>query len=176
MLSNCHGTEIGTTERTQKDGSKKTFNCPEAIVFYNKFMGGVDKADQYSTYYQVDRKSRKWWKRMFNRLLLITVSNCWILHKKFKEKEMSLIDFLMPLSEDLIEIGKMGTNYQRKLGAGRPSKRQKLMGNVGHQPIRGGTKRRCAYCAETKKQSRSFYTCSTCEIPLCVDCFASYHK
>lgn len=30
--------------------------------------------------------------------------------------EMSLIDFRMPLSEDLMEVGKMGTNYQRKLG------------------------------------------------------------
>lgn len=176
MLSNCHDFKIGTTERTQKDGCKKTFDCPEAIVFYNKFMGGVDKSDQYSTYYQVDRKSNKWWKRMFNRLLLITVSNAWILHKKFKEKEMSLIDFLIPLSEEVMELGKIGTNYQRKLGAGRPSKRLKLMGNVGHQPIRGQTKRRCAFCTEKKKQSRSFYTCSSCETPLCVDCFAPYHK
>lgn len=171
MLSNCHDSKIGTTERTQKDGSKATFDCPEANIFYNKFMGGVDKADQYSTYYQVDRKSRKWWKRMFNRLLLITVSNAWILYKKFREKEMSLINFLMPLSEDLIEIGKLKTNYQRKLGAGRPSKRQKLMGNVGHQPTRGESKRRCSLCAERKKQSRTLYTCTTCELPLCVDCF-----
>lgn len=139
-------------------------------------MGGVDKSDQYSTYYQVDRKSNKWWKRMFNRLLLITVSNAWILYKKFKEKKMPLIDFLMPLSEELIEIGKGGTNYIRKVGAGRPSKRLKLLGNVGHQPIRGETRRRCAFCSEQKIQTRSMYICSTCEVPLCVDCFAPYHK
>lgn len=176
MLSNCHENKIGTADRKQKDGSKKTFDCPEAFVFYNKNMGIVDKSDQYSTYYQVDRKSRKWWKRMFNRLLLIAVSNAWILHKQFKKKHMPLIDFLIPLSEDLINIGKRGTNYTRKLGAGRPSKRQRLMGNVDHQPERGETKRRCAFCAEKKLQKRSFYTCTTCEVALCVDCFPLYHK
>lgn len=135
-MSNYHKKDIATADRTQKDGSKKSFDCPEAIIFYNKFMGGVDKSDQYSTYYQVDRKSNKWWKRMFNRLLLITVSNSWILYKQINEKKTSLIDFLIALSEDLIEIGKIGTKYQRKLGAGRPSKRLKQFGNVG-QPIRG---------------------------------------
>lgn len=45
VLSNFHGTEISSVERTQKDGSKSVFSCPDAVVDYNKHMGGVDKAD-----------------------------------------------------------------------------------------------------------------------------------
>ena len=32
-------------------------NCPQAIVDYNKSMGGVDRGDQYRKYYQVRMKS-----------------------------------------------------------------------------------------------------------------------
>lgn len=45
VLSNLHGTDISSVKRTQKDGSKLPFPCPTAIVDYNKFMVGVDKAD-----------------------------------------------------------------------------------------------------------------------------------
>lgn len=176
LLSNCHKDEIGTAERTMKDGTKKTVDCPEAFNFYNANMGGVDKADQYSTIYDVNRKSKKWWKRVFQRLLLIAVSNGWILYKKFQTKELSLIDFLIPLSEDLIEIGKTGTKIKKKSGAGRPSKRVKLMLNVGHQPLRKETRRRCRHCSKAKKEIRTWYICNTCDVPLCVDCFFPYHK
>lgn len=174
LLSNCHQYEIGTTERTQKDGTKKTFDCPEAFNYYNRFMAGVDKCDQYSTYYEIDRKSNKWWKRVFYRLLLMTVSNSWILYKACQGKKTPLIDYLIPLAEELIVSGK-NENDKRKLGSGPPSKKAKLMINVGHLPIRQGTRRRCAYCSQKKEQVRTYYICTTCEVPLCVDCFAPYH-
>lgn len=175
LLSNCHEHTIGTANRKQKDGISKEFDCPEAINFYNRYMAGVDKADQYATYYEIDRKSNKWWKRVFYRLLLIAVSNSWIIYKSFQEKKMPLIDYLIPLSEELIEKGKIGAKYQRSTRIGRPAKRLKLMGNVGHQPIRRGSRRRCKQCSKAKEQVRTWYICSTCEVPLCVDCFAPYH-
>lgn len=175
LLSNCHEHKIGTADRKQKDGTSKSFDCPEAFNFYNEFMGGVDKSDQYSTCYEIDRKSNKWWKRVFYRLMLIAVSNSWIIYKKFQEKKMSLIDFLLPLSEDLIEIGKGGTKNLRKSGTGRPPKRVKLMRNIGHLPVKIGTRRRCRFCSEKKLQVRTLYICTTCDVPLCVDCFAPYH-
>lgn len=164
LLSNCHKDEIGTAERTLKDGTKKIVDCPEAFNFYNAYMGGVDKADQYSTIYDIDRKSNKWWKRVFQRLLLIAVSNAWIIYKKFQTKELSLIDFLIPLSEDLIEIGKTGTKNKKMPGTGRPSKRVKLMANVGHQPLRKQTRRRCRYCYKAKQEVRTWYICNSCDV------------
>lgn len=175
LLSNCHENKIGTANRTQKDGTSKEFDCPEAINFYNSFMAGVDKSDQYSTCYEIDRKSKKWWKRVFYRLLMVSVSNAWVIFKTLQEKKTPLIYFLMPLSEDIIEIGKQHTKNLRKAGTGRPSKRVKLMSNVGHQPIRRGTRRRCSQCSKKKEQVRTYYICSTCDVPLCVDCFPPYH-
>lgn len=174
LLSNCHDHKIGTTERKQKDGTKKTFQCPEAFNYYNRFMAGVDKSDQYSTYYEIDRKTNKWWKRVFYRLLLMAVSNSWILYKKCQSKKIPLIDYLIPLAEELIATGKH--KYQvHKVAAGPPSRKKKPMINVDHLPVKNGTRRRCAQCSQKKEQVRSNYICSTCEVALCVDCFAPYH-
>lgn len=179
LLSNCHKHEIGSANRRQKDGVLKSFDCPEAINFYNEFMAGVDRSDQYSTCYEIDRKSQKWWKRVFYRLLMIAVSNSWIIYKNFKNEKMPLIDFLMPLSETLIDIGKLRAKDKPKILAdtGPAVKRLKVFKEaIGHQPIKRETMRRCTLCATNKKQSRSLYVCSSCDIPLCVDCFAPFHK
>lgn len=139
-------------------------------------MAGVDKADQYSTTYEVDRKSNKWWKRVYHRLLQITVSNAWIIFKQLKKDDLQLIDFLVPLAESLVENGKYGTKNQRKMGAGRPSKRSKFMVNVHHQPVESGSLRRCRFCSLKKQQKRTEWLCNSCDVPLCVGCFVHYHK
>lgn len=175
LLSNCHHHKIGTADRTQRDGTKKAYECPEAFIYYNRFMAGVDKADQYSTYYEIDRKSNKWWKRVFYRLLLMAVSNAWILYKTCQGKKTALIDYLIPLAEELIATGKNKIG-ERKVGNGPPSKKPKLMINVGHLPIKKETRRRCLNCSQKKKlQVRSYYICTTCDVALCIDCFAPYH-
>lgn len=175
-MSNCHKHVIETTQRKQKDGTYKTFDCPQAINFYNKFMGGVDKADQYSTTYDIDRKSNKWWRRVFHRLLQITAVNAWILYKQLKDKEIPLIFFLIPLAAQLIEIGKSGSKIVRQASTGRPPKKAKFMTNITHQPVEINTPRRCRYCGSKKIQKRTTVLCNTCDVPLCVSCFVPYHK
>ena len=61
IISNFHGTEMATIQRTQKDGTKLTVNCPSTVRDYNKFMGGIDKADICCAIYGTSRKSMKWW-------------------------------------------------------------------------------------------------------------------
>ena len=46
---------------------------PELISDYNKFMGGVDDNDQLLAYFAVGRKTMKWWKRVFWRLIDIAL-------------------------------------------------------------------------------------------------------
>lgn len=176
LLSNCHKNVIKTADRKQKDGSIKTFDCPEAIVFYNEMMGGVDKADQYSTTYEINRKSNKWWKRVFHRLLMVAVSNSWIVFQKLRGKKSSLINYLIPLGEQFIIVGNSVLDQPRKAGRGRPPKKQRFLYTIGHQPTNGGTKRRCTYCASKQIQKRTLYLCDTCDLPLCMECFQPYHK
>jgi len=56
---------MGTVRRRQKDKILKTIPCPKMVYDYNQYMGFVDKADQLRTTYTLDRKSKKWWHRIF---------------------------------------------------------------------------------------------------------------
>ncbi|KAF8789066.1 Chimeric ERCC6-PGBD3 protein like [Argiope bruennichi] len=65
LLSNYHGNETCTVKRTQNDGSKLDVPAPTIVKEYNEQMGGVDKADMLRSLYDRDRKSKKWWHRLF---------------------------------------------------------------------------------------------------------------
>lgn len=122
IVSNCHRTEMGEAKRKNKDGSRTSVPCPEAILFYNKFMRGVDLADQLSTLYDINRKSSKWWKKVFYKLLMTSVVNAWILFQDIQHKKTPLINFIIPLAEQLIDSGRQNaTGIRRKL-YGRPSR------------------------------------------------------
>ncbi|KFM71075.1 PiggyBac transposable element-derived protein 4, partial [Stegodyphus mimosarum] len=75
ILSNCHGPDVIQVKRKQKDGEKVMTNCPTTIADYNRFMGGVDLSDQKICLYDFDRRSTKWWKKVFYKLLMTAVVN-----------------------------------------------------------------------------------------------------
>ncbi|GFR14276.1 rho guanine nucleotide exchange factor 10-like protein [Trichonephila clavata] len=85
-----------------KDGSKEEFECPVAIEFYNKIMGGVDLADQMTNVYGLDRKSCKWWKKVIFQLLMSAVVNSWIAYCELKHRKTPLLDFIVPFAEALM--------------------------------------------------------------------------
>ena len=46
-------------------GGREVVEKPEAVVEYNKFMGGVDRGDQLLLYYGFPHRTVKWWRRAF---------------------------------------------------------------------------------------------------------------
>ena len=54
-----------TAQRRQKDGTRDSVQCPDAVVLYNQFMAGVDKGDQLRQYYRVRTHSTKCYKYIF---------------------------------------------------------------------------------------------------------------
>ena len=60
-MSTIHDNRV--TEIQRKHEGKVT--KPNMIIAYNKYMGEVDKCDQYLNYYSVGQKSLRWWKRTF---------------------------------------------------------------------------------------------------------------
>jgi len=48
---------------TQQLKTNMEIKKPYAVVQYNKFIKGVDRADQYLSCYSVLRKTVKWWKK-----------------------------------------------------------------------------------------------------------------
>jgi hypothetical protein len=81
VLSTAFHPKMTTTcQRTQKDGSKKSFSCPVSVLQYTKRMGGVDRFDQQKAVYELGRRSKKWWKRLFYFLLDVAITNAYILY------------------------------------------------------------------------------------------------
>ncbi len=75
-------TEIG---RKEKDGNTTTVPCPNAIIKYNKNMGFVDMFDQLKSFFEIDRKGKKWWHRIF--FLDASVVNAFIIFKIIREQD-----------------------------------------------------------------------------------------
>lgn len=60
-----HPTEKTECQRTMKDSTEKNIPCPIAVTEYIKRMGGVDRFDQKRGTYEVGRRNRRWWCRIF---------------------------------------------------------------------------------------------------------------
>ena len=176
VLSNCHSNSVGEVSKKQKDGSIKTIDCPDPIMFYRKVMGGVDRADQMAGIYDLDRRSNKWWKKVVYRSLMITAVNSWVIYKELHRNcNMPFLDFLVDLAECLIKRG--GMHCAKRRSVGRPSLRNNHLTLVGkHIPEQGKSRRRCAACARQKKEKRTKIMCMECKLPYCLACFTKVHK
>ena len=75
VVSTMHNTSATSVMKRIKGGHvKRPLPCPTMINDYNMYMGGVDLTDQHLSYYSVTtRKTLKWWKKCFWRLLDICI-------------------------------------------------------------------------------------------------------
>lgn len=176
VLSNCHKPVVEKEKRKMKDGSIVDIDCPQAIKFYNEHMGGVDLADQMTSLYDINRKSQKWWRKVYYKLLMMAVYNSYIVFKEATGKKITFIQYLVPLAESLIEEGRKGVPRKRTRKVGRHSKSSRGTSNVGdHLPEEVAKRRRCFNCSKQKREKRTKIMCRMCNVPLCMDCFTPYH-
>ena len=120
-------------------------------------MVGMDLADQMAELYDLERKSLKWWKKVFYRFFLFAAVNSWVIHKELQCKpKMAFLDFLCELSESLITKGQSCNPVKSSSRSGRLSKQVKLMKNVGeHLPVERKTCRKCTGCAQKGIEKRT---------------------
>ena len=57
-------TQDVTVKRRTKDGTQEEVNCPPCLHDYQAYMRGVDRSDQLMRYYNVGRRSTKWWENL----------------------------------------------------------------------------------------------------------------
>lgn len=191
MLSNYHVPTIVTeVKRKEKDGSVLLIPCPFLLSDYNRHMNFVDKFDQMRSYYGLDRKSHKWWHRIFFFFLDTTITNAFILYKLYHKEnaKLSLKDFRRQVSEGLVakalvqRIDKIAMSTELLsviISSHKPTVSTAVRrAESAHQPMRT-TRRRCAYCSSKKKDIRTNWQCSICQMPLCLGktktCFQCYH-
>lgn len=84
-------------------------DCPHAISSYNKYMGEVDLADRYVSYYRIAIRTKKWPLKVFWHFIDVAAGNSWVIYKKdkyacgeHKKNIMDLLDFKFYIAECLI--------------------------------------------------------------------------
>ncbi|KFM77001.1 PiggyBac transposable element-derived protein 4, partial [Stegodyphus mimosarum] len=185
-------TEIVFVERTEKDGKKIKVPCPKVVSDYNKNMGFVDHFDHLKSLYEIDRKSKKWWHRIFFHFLDVAIVNSFIMYKLHPSSESELKvmkNFRLDIARSLMSLGSAGKLKHRVLKSSTPVTvkkpkqfvpEEKRIQNVEHIPKKCKS-RRCAYCSTTGKPHRTRWMCETCNVGLCmfqknVTCFEKFHK
>ena len=177
--------------RTQKDGSWMSIKCPQPVAQYTRRMGGVDRFDQKRSFYEVGRKSKRWWLRIFYFLLDSAIVNAFILRNIFhKQAPVKIIDLKRMLAQELCGTfcsrkrpSSHFSNFSKKSKANAPTKELGVplairLGDVGvHLPADLESFRRCRYCSTKTNNKRSKIQCSRCQVPLCVTpCFSLFHQ
>ena len=70
-------------------------------------MSGVDKCDQYLSTYSINRRSGKWWKKVFFRMVELAVINAMVIyfdiHKDFAKSRHPHKKFRINLSHQLVQ-------------------------------------------------------------------------
>ena len=76
VLSTIHNT--GNVEVHHR-GSDCSLLKPIAIYEHRKVMVGVDYFDQLLSSYSIERRSKKWWKKVFYYLIEVSVINAYVI-------------------------------------------------------------------------------------------------
>lgn len=172
----------GKVARVQSDGVLRSQSVPPVLPAYNKFMGAVDRLSQYKKTYGFDRKSKRYWLRLFFQFLDYAVNNAYFLYqrncKHFKVKAKELKEFRLDLVRQILHrSGKMCRYRQapslsaHNIEWGPSTCRIKRLQDMGMS--RG----RCQHSIHTKKKPKyTSYGCSFCRVRLCIDCFTAYHQ
>lgn len=187
FLSNYHDPrEVMSVKRRQKDGSSVMVPCPKILSDYNLNMNFVDNFDRLKKDYQIDRKSKKWYLRLFFHYLDVCITNSFIIHKQVAPPNNKLTNknFRRAVYDGLISKHALMPAKTPKrsveIKGHKPhvSKNIRLESNC-HQPVRS-TSKRCAKCSTKKNPVRTIWMCTTCNVPLCLrkdkDCFQHFHK
>ena len=99
ILSTAHGVEMANTTRRDRDGN--IIQKPRSIIAYNHNMGGVDLMDQQLEGIDALRKSYKWYKKLFLRLVMQCSLSAHKLYKLQSGKDVFL-HFLLDVISNLL--------------------------------------------------------------------------
>jgi len=81
MISTIHDATFVNTGRKDKKTNME-IKKPYAVVQYNKFMKGIDRADQYPSYYSFLRKTVKWSEKVVLYLLNCALFNTFFMYRR----------------------------------------------------------------------------------------------
>ena len=167
FTTNCQPNGQGTVQRRSRDGTLTDVNAPPCVSAYNKFMGGVDYADQKRGDYKIPVKSRRWYRYLAIFFIETAAVNAFILRQLSpNHARTTQLKFRLELIDNLLR------NYcSRKRSAGV----MEVADGKTHFPVKVPVNR-CMQCAKTGQRHRSTWRCALCDVTLCVGCFEPFHS
>nr|XP_039263556.1 piggyBac transposable element-derived protein 4-like [Styela clava] len=184
MISTFYRGDQTVKQKIEK--CNRTFEKPLLIENYNRYLGGVDLSDQYTSYYNCSRKSVPWWKKTFFWLLENCVTNSYLLYKRSKPKKqrkyLSSLKFRQDLVPDLVDLGREDSQRRRQIStASAPGLEPTSVCFHVQKKVEPGRRRReCKFCSrrtDGMRKDTTFY-CDTCQGKPGLhpgDCFSLYH-
>lgn len=153
---------------------------PHVVGMYNKFMGGTDRMDEDLSRYRISIRSKKWYWPILTWLIDAALQNSWILYKS-SGRPITNLNFRREVA----------TTYLNKYGnppirPGRPSTSKnsvtlnRISDDVRYDrtnhlivPVPNKKRRRCAGegCSSVGRTQ-----CQKCDVGLCIECFAIFHR
>ena len=147
---------------------------PDAVVQYNKNMGGTDRMDQNIANHRVNIHMKKWWWPLFVFCLNTSTRNAWCLYRKSAAAKQRSLDYLGSLRHIVLTYlhRHRGRVVINRPGAMEVSVASEVAKDKGcHYLISLPTQRRYRQCKGNTKKA-----CSKCpSTPLHEKCFSIYH-
>ena len=192
MLSTIHDAKGRIVIKQKRPERMK----PTAILDYCSKMGGVDLMDQVSQYYEITRKSMKWWRKLSFYLIDLCIVNAYQLYRKFgtDTRKLTHSEFRLALVKALASSAQPRTPRAKNIQETRDEVPMRLRclemhfsdyipKAPGSKSTRKHAQRDCFVCNVSSAKRSGFkrvqtcHWCEQCQVPLCYPtCFKLYHK
>ncbi|KAF3842779.1 hypothetical protein F7725_001628 [Dissostichus mawsoni] len=178
MCSTVHAAFSGQTVRRKVKQAgvwqTKIVTVPDAVVDYNRSMGGVDVSDALIGYYSVHHKTMKWYKTFFYHFLDIAVVNSFLLHKELHKMRGDPGGTKPHTQKSFRE--QLAADMRGEVPAAPPPPCMPAYYGEDATALR----RYCRRCSEAgKKTVKTPVYCTKCHVPLCFtskkNCFKAWH-
>lgn len=163
MISTFHGNAVAL----DRGGSIK----PILILEYSFMMSGVDRGDQMLSAYPTERNQTKvWYKKLFRRLLNVSILNSYILHRQSHPTPSSHRNFRIALIKSL--LSRHSTLSPTTTAATAPVELAHRLEEYGLGPDGSRLRRCCTLCT---KRTQTY--CFSCKQTVCRgSCFVNLHN
>nr|XP_022900680.1 piggyBac transposable element-derived protein 4-like [Onthophagus taurus] len=157
---------------------------PAAIINFNKNMSGIDLQDQMLSYYPCERKTLRWYMKIFIHTLMMSLINARLLYNKYSnQKSMTLYDFREKIIESyLLKITSDPQTTQKSRGDQEQHKLTKIEKTKPRclstgKTVNATSRKDCRNCYKNEKRVNTTTECKKCpgSPPLCFDCFFELH-
>ncbi|UYV69043.1 hypothetical protein LAZ67_6002162 [Cordylochernes scorpioides] len=161
-------TYAGVSTQLEKTSSGKEKNLPKIVKHYNSGKGGVDLCDQMMNMYQDERKSLKWWRKVFISMSHRTLLNAYIIYRQNTDKPLDRYDFQKVLITELTK------DYAKRKEIKYIKRPMSSTHSLERLPEK--KERQCVVCTpKLGRKKRTRYQCISCDKGVCPGCW-NEHK